>query len=205
MRSDEKLMADVLARDRRAWRMLVELHEPALRSVVREAAPLEHSLSDDEIDDVLGDFWLLLLEDDLRRLRGFQQSGGSDLGAWLALVVHEVTRKELRRRTRQPKMVAFDDAVENRIAAAVIRELEERGILGAHDQAVPSPGTTKEGTCRDDETNETGSSARFGYRNGSAGGSSLSRQRRRTRRTDELLDTIATRLRRTMQPLPRAL
>ncbi|MGZ4777668.1 MAG: hypothetical protein ACXV5L_00605 [Thermoanaerobaculia bacterium] len=204
MRGDELLKA-VLAPDQVAWRRLVAQHEPALRRSIRNLDD-ERQISDDEIDDVLADFWLLLLEDDLRRLRGFQASGGSDLGAWLALVAGEVARKELRRRERRPEHVPFDAAVEKRIAAAVVRELGERGILGAHDHAVPSPGTAKEGqTCLDDETNGTGFLARYGYRNGSAGESSFSRQQQRTRRTDELLDTIATRLRRTTPPLPRDL
>lgn len=199
MRSDEELLAEVLARNPRAWRELVRTHEPGLRAVVRDTAPEERPISDAEIDDVLGDFWLLLLEDDLRRLRGFQKCAGSQLADWLALVVSEVTRKELRRRERLPEMVVYDDTVENRIAAAVIRELGERGIVGRHDHAVPSPGTTQEGICPDDATNEIGSSARHGYRAERAGESSSSRRQQRTRRRDELLDTIAKRMRRTMQ------
>jgi DNA-directed RNA polymerase specialized sigma24 family protein len=204
MQGDRMLNA-VLARDQKAWRKLVAQHEPALRRSIRNLDD-ELQISDDEIDDVLADFWLLLLEDDLRRLRGFDASGGSDLGGWLALVAAEVARKELRRRGRRPEHVPYDATVEKRIAAAVVRELGERGIVGPHDHAVPSPGTAKEGQpCLDDETNGTGFLARCGYRNGSAGESSFSHQQQRTRRTDELLDTIATRLRRTTPQLPRGL
>lgn len=197
MRSDDLLKA-VLARDQAAWRKLVARYEPALRRSIRNLDD-ERQISDDEIDDVLADFWLLLLEDDLRRLRGFDASGGSDLGGWLALVAAEVARKELRRRGRQPEHVPYDATVEKRIAEAVVRELGDRGILALHDQAVPSSGADKEATCRDDRAKRIGCSARHGYRAGEAGGSWSLHQQRRTRRRDELLDTIAKRMKRTMR------
>lgn len=194
----DRLLNAVLARDQKAWRRLVARHEPALRRSIRNLDDCA-LLSDDEVDDVLADLWLLLLEDDLRRLRGFQASGGSDLGAWLGLVASEVARKELRRRERLPEHVSFDAAVEKRIAEAVVRELGDRGILAPHDQAVPSSGADKEATCRDDKAKRIGSSARHGYRADAAGESWSSHQRRRTRRRDELLDTIAKRMKRTMR------
>jgi hypothetical protein len=190
-RIDEKLLADVLARDRRAWRTLVAALEPTLQIVVRETASADRELSDDEIDDLLGDFWLLLLADDLRRLRGFQKSGGSDLEAWLELLAAEVTRKELRRRDRLPEVVTFDDTVENRIAAAVIRELGERGIVGPHDPAVASVGTAKERLeCRHDKLRPA-FAGRHGSRAVSDGGSSSSRRAQAKKIANQLLDGFA--------------
>src|SRR4051812_32983861 len=78
-----ELMAEVLRRNPRAWRVLVRRHEDRLRETVREIADVERPLADDEVDDIVGDTWLLFLEDDLRRLRSFR---GDDLGAWLAMV-----------------------------------------------------------------------------------------------------------------------
>src|SRR5215813_4972706 len=92
----------VLDRDDRAWRKLVADNEAALRDAVGESAEAIRPLADHEIDDVLGDFWLFLLEDDLKRLRGFAQSGGWDVGAWLRMVASEFARKQARRIAAEP-------------------------------------------------------------------------------------------------------
>jgi DNA-directed RNA polymerase specialized sigma24 family protein len=97
---DSALLERVLARDQRAWRDLVRRHEPRLRETIGE------SVAEHDVDDVLGDFWLLLLEDDLRRLRNV---GGDDLGQWLAMVAAQVAANHARRLARLPSMVSLDD------------------------------------------------------------------------------------------------
>ncbi len=97
---DSALLERVLARDARAWRDFVREHEPVLREIVREFGDI------DEVDDVLGDFWLLLLEDDLRRLRSV---GGADLGRWLAMFVAQVAANHARKLARRPPMVSLDE------------------------------------------------------------------------------------------------
>jgi hypothetical protein len=77
-----------------------------LRQAVREAADEEAPLSADQIDDVLGDLWLLLLEDDLRRLRSFH---GDDLGAWLAMVASQVAMNRVRELAREPPTEPLDE------------------------------------------------------------------------------------------------
>jgi hypothetical protein len=99
---NEQLRA-VLDRDDRAWRRLVADNEATLRGVVAECAETIRTLADHEIDDALGDFWLFLLEDDLRRLRGFAQSGGEDLDAWLRMMAGEFARKHARRLAAEPQ------------------------------------------------------------------------------------------------------
>jgi DNA-directed RNA polymerase specialized sigma24 family protein len=97
---DSALLERVFARDQRAWRDLVRRHEPRLREAIGE------SVAEHDVDDVLGDFWLLLLEDDLRRLRNV---GGDDLGQWLAMVAAQVAANHARRLARQPSMVSLDE------------------------------------------------------------------------------------------------
>jgi DNA-directed RNA polymerase specialized sigma24 family protein len=190
MMRSEDLLTDVLTRDPVAWRKLVAQHEPALRRTIRNIDD-ERAISDDEVDDVLGDLWLLLLEDDLRRLRGFHSAGGSNLGAWLTLVAVEVARKELRRRARLPEVVSFDATTENRIALALIRELDQRGILGPHDQAVASAGTAKEAIeCRHDKLRPA-FAGQHGSRAVNDGGSSSSRRARAKTIANQLLDGFA--------------
>src|SRR5258708_13668174 len=81
---DDKLLDAVLARDSRAWRELVQRYECRLRDAIREAVTDEHDVTESDVDDVLGDFWLLLLEDDLRRLRGRRASDLGDCPPMLA-------------------------------------------------------------------------------------------------------------------------
>jgi excisionase family DNA binding protein len=96
---ESSLLTAALARDQKRWRAFVERYESTIRLAIREEAPPE--TSDDAIDDLLGDFWLFLLDDDLRRLRDFS---GSDLGGWLALVAAQMTRNHFKRAARQPVM-----------------------------------------------------------------------------------------------------
>ena len=44
------------------------------------------------MDDVLGDLWLLLLEDDLRRLRGLRANHEGAVRTWLALFASQLAR-----------------------------------------------------------------------------------------------------------------
>jgi len=76
---------------------------------VREIAEIEQPLTNDEVDDVVGDMWLLLLEDDLRRLRSFR---GEDLGAWLAMVASQVALSCIDERVRAPQTESFDETVQ---------------------------------------------------------------------------------------------
>ena len=105
---DRELMEQVLRRNPRAWRVLVRRHEDRLREAVREIADAEQPLSDDQIDDVLGELWLLLLEDDLRRLRSFR---GDDLGAWLAMVGAQVALNRVDVLAREPPIESFDETI----------------------------------------------------------------------------------------------
>ena len=96
---ESALLTSALARDQKGWRAFVERYEPTLRQAIRDEAPPE--TTDDVIDDLLGEFWLFLLDDDLRRLRRFS---GCDLCGWLALIAAQLTRNHFKRAARQPVM-----------------------------------------------------------------------------------------------------
>src|SRR5262249_13229820 len=106
--NDRELMEQVCRRHPRAWRVLVPRHEARLRDAVRDVADAEEPLTEDQIDDVVGDMWLLLLEDDLRRLRSFR---GDDLGEWLAMVASQIALNRVRELARQARTESFDEAV----------------------------------------------------------------------------------------------
>jgi hypothetical protein len=175
--SKSELMSRVLARDQRAWREFVRAHESALREVAREI------VGESEVDDVLGDFWLLLLEDDMRRLRNVS---ADDIGAWLGVLVSQVAANQARRLARRSEIEPFDEQrhskIDERIADAVIRMLEQRGIvvpLSTGDLAAAN----KEGICRDERVKRGGSSGRTTL---GAGGDSSSLHQK----VDELFNTL---------------
>src|SRR5262245_41419329 len=97
---DEARLAEaLLAHDGEAWREFVHSFEPLLRY---QAAHLlgraAHRVLDfDEINDVVGDLYLRLLEDDMRRLRmwlaGAQRGR---LAAWLGRSVTRLAIDHLR-------------------------------------------------------------------------------------------------------------
>lgn len=103
---DTTLLGAVVASDQRAWSELVRRYESALRDVVREIVDDEA-----EIDDVLGAFWLRMVEDDMRWLRAFSPSRKASLLNWLTIhashVAHEHSRKLKRHRKRT---VPLDEA-----------------------------------------------------------------------------------------------
>src|SRR5581483_6062981 len=76
-------LAAVLDRDEAAWRRFVAHFDGPLRAVVRHATEATYALSDDQIDDVLGDFWMALVANDMRLLRAFNPARGSALLTWL--------------------------------------------------------------------------------------------------------------------------
>jgi excisionase family DNA binding protein len=103
---DSELLRAVLASDQRAWSELVRRFEPALRQIVREIIG-----DDSEADDIVGAFWLRMVEDDMRWLRAFTPSCGASLVNWLTIhvsnVAHEQSRKLKRHRKRT---VPLDEA-----------------------------------------------------------------------------------------------
>jgi integrase len=106
---DATLLRAVIQRDRRAWHQLVARYTDGLRFAVREAAEPIHSLDETEIEDVIGDLWLLLLEDDLRRLRSFEKSRGrSDLWSWLAMLATQVACTRAHKLARSPRFVSLE-------------------------------------------------------------------------------------------------
>lgn len=121
-RSDSKLLEAVLARDARAWRELVRRHEGKLRDAIRDAGSDERGFTDSEIDDVLGDFWLLLLENDLCRLRDFR---GNDLSGWLAMMACQVASNALKKLVRHspflmsPAISSFHSSIIRRRSSSI--------------------------------------------------------------------------------------
>lgn len=86
----------VLDGDERAWRTFVGYYGPRLRAVVEHASEATTDpLRADEIDDVLGDFWLEVVGNDKRMLRRFDPKRGSDPLTWLTFHVAQIAHQRL--------------------------------------------------------------------------------------------------------------
>jgi excisionase family DNA binding protein len=105
---DLSLIERVLRRDERAWHQLIRQFEPTLRALLAEGgghAPIE-------VDDILGDLWLRLMDNDMRRLRAFAASRSAPLSAWLAMQASQVAFTHAQRRRDEPVTVPLDHVPE---------------------------------------------------------------------------------------------
>jgi excisionase family DNA binding protein len=105
--NERALVRQVLAGDEHAWQKLVRRFDGPLREIVRESADAIDPLSDEQLDDVMGDFWLRMVEDDRRWLRRFRGKGSLD--AFFRFQVLAVAHDHIQRLRREPTMVSFDE------------------------------------------------------------------------------------------------
>src|SRR5437868_3617023 len=99
-RADENaLVQAVLGGDEAAWRAFVSRYEPVVRHQVRRTlAAFSGVLPSDAVDDVIGEFYVRLLEKRKKRLRVFGKSPDSSrLGSWLGLIATQIAIQHLRR------------------------------------------------------------------------------------------------------------
>jgi DNA-directed RNA polymerase specialized sigma24 family protein len=105
-------LSAVFAGDESAWRTFVAHYDPRLRAVARHATEATRPLTEDEIDDVLGDFWLAVVANDKRMLRAFDPRRGSDLLTWLTFHVARIAYEHVERAVREPEFVPLDQVPE---------------------------------------------------------------------------------------------
>jgi hypothetical protein len=109
--TETDLLRAVLQRDEAACREMVRRYDDELREIVRHAAEAILPLTDDQVDDVLGDFWLRIVADDFRMLRAFDPSRpGAALFTWLTFQVAHVAHEHLRRMGKEPETVPLGHA-----------------------------------------------------------------------------------------------
>ena len=109
-KTDTELVASTVAGDQAGWREMMRRYDVGLREAIRDAAIV--SLDDADIDDVMGDFWLSLVDDDKRRLRSFNPSRGAALLSWLTIQLIQDLRKREQKRAEEPETVSLDPSGE---------------------------------------------------------------------------------------------
>lgn len=142
----------VLAGDSSAWRQFVKYYDARLRIVVRNAAEDTETFSSADVDDVLGDFWLAAVSDDMRMLRAFKPERGAALLTWLAFHVAHVATEHIRRKRKEQNLVpldevrrmpastgaSVDDAIRAVVREAITREMRQSLPAVAQPAAVAS-------------------------------------------------------------------
>lgn len=122
------LLRAVIQRNQLAWKEFVKRYETHLREVIAQAAAEIYEFEVHEIDDVVGDLWLLLLEDDLRRLRGLRASHDGAVRMWLSMFASQLACNRARKLARAPKVVPLEE-VSNVLPAPVASSPSESPLL----------------------------------------------------------------------------
>lgn len=101
---DAELIRAVIERDNAAWDELLRRYSEQLRQELRDA----YEFSGSQIDDVLGDLWVHLLDNGMRRLKLFAERAGS-VAAFLTMHASQVAEKHAARLRKESTHVAFDE------------------------------------------------------------------------------------------------
>jgi excisionase family DNA binding protein len=109
--SDAELVSSTLAGDQAAWREMMRRYDRPLREAIADAS-LGPALDDADVDDALGEFWLSLIEADMRRLRMFNPTRGAALLSWLTIQLIQDLRRREQKRSTEPDTISLDEVDE---------------------------------------------------------------------------------------------
>ena len=116
----------------RLWSEFVRRYERLLMSCVLKALRrYGATFSREDLDDLVGDVWLILLRDDMKKLRQYDCTRGFRIASFLGLVATNSTIDHLR--ARQAETAPLDDLLEDHLA---LRVDPPRCRIEAHEQAM---------------------------------------------------------------------
>lgn len=111
--ADRELLTACLQNDNRAWQELMRRYDGPLRGVVYKR--LLHSLErlpSDYRDDVMGAFYLKLVERNMSALRSFNWEKGTAIFKWLSFIVVQCAVDYLRTALDNPEYEPLTSALE---------------------------------------------------------------------------------------------
>lgn len=125
------LQATKKAEHDRLWAALVQRYERLIVScVVKALRRYGATFSRDDLDDLVGDVWLVLLRDDMKKLRQYDAGRGFRIASFLGLVATNATIDHLR--ARQAESTPLDDVIED---FASLRAEAPRDVVEAREEA----------------------------------------------------------------------
>jgi RNA polymerase sigma factor (sigma-70 family) len=115
----------------RLWTAFVQRYERLIVScVVKALRRYGATFSRDDLDDLVGDVWLVLLRDDMKKLRQYDATRGFRIASFLGLVATNATIDHLR--ARQAEATPLDDVIED---YASLRAEAPRDVVEAREEA----------------------------------------------------------------------
>jgi RNA polymerase sigma-70 factor (ECF subfamily) len=138
LRCELELLEDVLAGDQRAWRHFQQRFEKLIGLCVRKVMRRYQARhTQDDVDDIVAEVWLLLLADDRRRLRSFDATRGLRLGTWLGQIARNHAIDHLRRRRRESYLEDIAEREQLAVCYATPHEhLERRQAYALAERAI---------------------------------------------------------------------
>ncbi len=108
-RQEERcLVEQVLSRDQKAWREFCRRYENLIVACTVKTLRRYHAkFNAEDLADIVGEVWMVLLKDEMRKLRLFDPARGYRLTSWLGLITTNCTIDQLRQRCRAD--LNFDD------------------------------------------------------------------------------------------------
>jgi RNA polymerase sigma factor (sigma-70 family) len=125
------LSASTKVQQDRLWTDFVRRYERLIAScVVKALRRYGATFSRDDLDDLVGDVWLTLLRDDMRKLRQYDVARGFRIASFLGLVATNATIDHLR--ARQAESSPLDEVLED---YASLRAEVPRDVVEAREEA----------------------------------------------------------------------
>jgi len=133
--TDHELLDACIRNDRRAWPELHRRYDGSLRGTAYKklGQSLVARLPSDWRNDVMGDFWLKVIERDMAHLRSFDWNKGTALYKWFARLVCQCAVDYAATVLDQPEFAPVEDAHEVADEGGVLASGREplRGSLSA--------------------------------------------------------------------------
>lgn len=109
-RAEQRLLARVLRGDPRAWAELSRRYQNLIVScVIRVLRRYGASFNTDDLADLVSEVWVVLLRDDMRKLRLYDPARGYRLASWLGLMATNCTIDQLRLRSSSGQCSYLED------------------------------------------------------------------------------------------------
>lgn len=113
------LLDALLAGEPHRWTEFVHRYERLIASCVLKVLRRYGAFfSTEDLDDLVGDTWLLLLRDDMKKLRQYRRDRGFRIASWVGLIATNLTIDSLR--ARAAAMKPIDGIKESSFAIEVV-------------------------------------------------------------------------------------
>jgi RNA polymerase sigma-70 factor, ECF subfamily len=118
-----ELLDALLAGERNRWGEFVARYERLIASCVLKVLRRYGAMfTADDLDDLSGEAWLLLLRDDMKKLRQYRRDRGFRLASWIGLIATNSTIDQLRARDAETR--PLEDVAESSVVSLDAPDLD---------------------------------------------------------------------------------